>query len=192
MPRSDVDPGPTRLRFEDYIYRLWIQREGMVAAHVDAVQNHMKSNYVRNPPAAKVLNEEVCNLIKRKMKASPYTIDELTARFEYGGEVESSDAAEILERVSSLHHRVLDAANVERNEDRKKSLLTFAENLERAFYGFEGDFFQQNVSRIVDDVVSQIQGALELWPTLVEICYFQRHTKDLPKVKVANVHLGSG
>ena len=101
---------PTRLRFEDYIYRLWIQREGMVAAHVDAVQNHMKSNYMRNPPAAEVFNEEVCNLI----------------------------------------------------------------------------------NRIVDDVVSEIQGALELWPTLVEICYFQRHTKDLPKVKVANVHLGSG
>jgi hypothetical protein len=27
------------------------------------------------------------------------------------------------------------------------------------------DFFQQNLSRIVDDVVSPIQGALELWPT---------------------------
>ncbi len=183
---------PTRLRFEDYIYRLWIQREGMVAAHVDAVQNHTKSNYMRNPPAAEVFNEEVCNLIKRKLKASPYVIDELTARFEYGGEVESSDAAEILERVTSLHHRVLDTASTERNSERQKSLLTFAENLERAFYGFEGDFFQQNVSRIVDDVVSQIQGALELWPTLVEICYFQRHTKDLPKVKVNNVHLGSG
>jgi len=28
---------PTRLRFEDYIYRLWVQQEGIVAAHVDAV-----------------------------------------------------------------------------------------------------------------------------------------------------------
>jgi hypothetical protein len=183
---------PTRLRFEDYIYRLWIQRDGMVAAHVDAVQNHMKSNYMRNPPAAEVFNEEVCNLIKRKMRASPYTIDELTAHFEYGGEVESTDASEILERVTSLHSRVLATASDEQSGERKKSLLTFAENLERAFYGFEADFFQQNVSRIVDDVVSQIQGALELWPTLVEICYFQRHTKDLPKVKVANVRLGSG
>jgi len=183
---------PTRLRFEDYIYRLWIQREGMVAAHVDAVQNHTKSNYMRNPPAAEVFNEEVCNLIKRKLKGSAYTIEELTARFEYAGEVESSDAAEILERVTSLHGRVLTAAAVERIDERKKSLLAFSESLKRTFYGFEADFFQQNVSRIVDDVVSQIQGALELWPTLVEICYFQRHTKDLPSVKVANVHLGSG
>lgn len=62
----------------------------------------------------------------------------------------------------------------------------------KAFYGFEADFFQQNVSRIVDDVVSQIQGGLELWPTLVEICYFHKHTHDLPKTRVANVRLGSG
>jgi hypothetical protein len=46
------------LRFEDYIYRLWIQQEGIVAAHVDAAQNHIKSNYMRNPPAAEILNEE--------------------------------------------------------------------------------------------------------------------------------------
>ena len=183
---------PTRLRFEDYIYRLWIQREGMVAAHVDAVQNHLKNNYMRNPPAAEVFNEEVCNLIKRKLKSHPYSIEDLTARFEYRGDVESDDAAEILERVTALHRRVLTAAKADGHEERRKSLLTFAENLERAFYGFDGDFFQQNVSRIVDDVVSQIQGSLELWPTLVEICYFQRHTKDLPKVKVSNVHLGSG
>jgi hypothetical protein len=36
---------PTRLRFEDYIYRLWIQRQGIAAAHVDSVQFHSKSNY---------------------------------------------------------------------------------------------------------------------------------------------------
>ena len=34
---------PTRLRFEDYIYRLWVQQEGIVAAHVDAAQHHTKS-----------------------------------------------------------------------------------------------------------------------------------------------------
>ena len=42
---------PTRLRFEDYIYRLWVQQDGIAAAHVDAAQNHIRSNYMRNPPA---------------------------------------------------------------------------------------------------------------------------------------------
>ena len=32
-------------------------------------------------------------------------------------------------------------------------MILFAENLARSFYGFEPDFFQQNVSQIVDDVV---------------------------------------
>ena len=43
-------------------------RTGIVAAHVDAAQNHTKSNYMRNPPAAEIFNEEVSNLLKRKIK----------------------------------------------------------------------------------------------------------------------------
>ena len=87
---------------------------------------------------------------------------------------------------------MLDGARIAASDERRRSLLAFAENLEKAFYGFDPDFFQQNVSRIVDDVVSQIQGALDLWPTLVEICYFRKHTRDLPKVYVRNVRLGAG
>jgi hypothetical protein len=58
--------------------------------------------------------------------------------------------------------------------------------LERAFYGFEPDFFQQNVSRMVDDVISQIKGSLELWPTLVEIVYLHKDRAALPKVLIRN------
>jgi hypothetical protein len=50
---------PTHLRCEDYIYRLWVQQDGVCSAHVDAAQNHTKSNYMRNPPAAEILNEEI-------------------------------------------------------------------------------------------------------------------------------------
>ena len=64
---------PTRLRFEDYIYRLWVQQDGIAAAHVDAAQNHTKSNYMRNPPAAEIFNEEVSNLLKRRIKGTPVT-----------------------------------------------------------------------------------------------------------------------
>jgi hypothetical protein len=38
----------------------------------------------------------------------------------------------------------------------------------------------------VDDVVSVIKGSIELWPTLVEICYFQKDRRGLPQVKVHN------
>jgi hypothetical protein len=40
--------------------------------------------------------------------------------------------------------------------------------------------------RIVDDVISTIKGSIELWPTLVEICYFQKGRKGLPRVRVSN------
>jgi len=62
--------------------------------------------------------------------------------------------------------------------------------MQRAFYGFEPEFFQQNLLRIVDDVVrviSVIKGSIELWPTLLEICDFKKDRKGLPQTKVRNL-----
>lgn len=175
---------PTRLRFEDYIYRLWIQQDGIAAAHVDAAQNHMKSNYMRNPPAAEIFNEELANLIKRKIKGTVSRIDELSIAFDYEGEVTAHDAEEILTKITSLHNRALAAAEAANRPERAESLRMFAANLNKAFYGFEQDFFQQNLLRIVDDVISVIKGSIELWPTLIEICYFQKGRRGLPQVRV--------
>jgi len=177
---------PTRLRFEDYIYRLWVQQDGIVSAHVDAAQNHGKSSYMRNPAAAEIFNEEVANLLKRKIHKSVTRLDELTIAFDYDGEVTAQDAEEVLEKIESLHRRALRAAESEPNPLREKSLRAFAANLDKAFYGFEPDFFQQNLLRIVDDVVGVIKSSIELWPTLVEICYFHKSRKGLPSLRVAN------
>jgi hypothetical protein len=38
----------------------------------------------------------------------------------------------------------------------------------------------------VDDVVTVIKGSMELWPTLVEISYFQKNRRGLPTVRVGN------
>jgi hypothetical protein len=171
---------PTRLRFEDYIYRLWIQQDGMVAAHVDAAQHHTKSNYMRNPPASEVLNEEIANLLKKKIKASVTHMDELSVTFDYAGEVTGEDAEEILQKITSLHRRALGAVGTATSQERADSLRMFAANLEKAFYGFEPDFFQHNLLRIVEDAISVIKSCIELWPTLVEICYFQKTRNGLP------------
>ena len=177
---------PTRLRFEDYIYRLWVQQNGMVAAHVDAAQHHMKSNYMRNPPAAEIFNEEVCNLLKRKIKSTVTHMDALTISFDYEGEVTGEDAREILDKIIALHQRALKAAETARTPDRVESLRQFATSLEKAFYSFEPDFFQQNLLRIVDDVIGVIKASIQLWPTLVEIAYFEKRRNGLPKVRVSN------
>ena len=78
------------------------------------------------------------------------------------------------------------AAKSAASPERVEALRLFAANLDKAFYGFEPDFFQQNLLRIVDDVVSVIKGSVELWPTLVEICYFQKNRKGLPRTRVKN------
>jgi hypothetical protein len=177
---------PTRLRFEDYIYRLWIQQTGLVAAHVDAAQHHMKSNYMRNPPAAEIFNEEVCNLLKRKIKSTVTHLNSLTIDFGYEGEVTAEDACAILDKVSALHQRALKASTMARTEDRAQALRVFAASLEKAFYSFEPDFFQQNLLRIVDDVVGIIKASIQLWPTLVEIAYFEKRRNGLPMARVRN------
>jgi hypothetical protein len=177
---------PTRLRFEDYIYRLWVQQDGVVAAHVDAAQHHTRSAYMRNPPAAEIFNEEVSNLIKRKIKASVTHIDELSVSFDYAGEVSAADAQEILDKIGGLHARALAAVPRSATPERADALRLFAANLHKAFYGFEPDFFQQNLVRIVDEVVSVIRDCVELWPTLVEIGYFQKARHGLPQLRVQN------
>jgi hypothetical protein len=177
---------PTRLRFEDYIYRLWVQQDGVASAHVDAAQHHAKSNYMRNPPAAEIFNEELATVLKKKIKSTVTRLDELTIAFDYEGEVTARDAEEILDKISALHGRALQAAETAAPPERAEALRLFAANLNKAFYSFEPDFFQQNLLRIVDDVISVIKGSIELWPTLVEICYFHKERKGLPQVRVKN------
>ena len=99
----------------------------------------------------------------------------------------AQDSEEILAKITALHRRSLDAMTTTTAPDCAEALRLFAANLEKAYYGFEPDFFQQNLLRIVDDVVSHIKGSLELWPTLVEICYLHKDRKGgLPQVRVRN------
>jgi hypothetical protein len=175
---------PTRLRFEDYIYRLWIQQPGIVAAHVAAAQNHGRSPYLRNPPASEILNEEIANLLKRKIRTTVTELSDLSVRFDYDGEVEDDEAAAILERMRRLHARVLFAA--ERAADRRRvdELHAFATALELAFCDFDFDFFQYTLHGVLGDTVRRIKGALELWPTLLEICDHSARHGELPQRRI--------
>ena len=73
--------------------------------NVDAAQHHMKNNYMRNPPAMEIFNEEVCNLLKRKIKSTLSHMNALTIDFDYEGEVTGADACEILDKIAALHRR---------------------------------------------------------------------------------------
>ena len=136
------------------------------------------------PGVRRDFNEEVSNLLKRKIKATVSKVDELGVTFDYDGEVTAEDAGLILEKVAAMNRRALDAAERAAHPERREALRLFAANLQKSFYAFEPDFFQQNLLRIVDDVVNTIKGSIELWPTLVEICYFEKERRGLPRRKV--------
>lgn len=183
---------PTRLRFEDYIYRLWLQQPKIASVHVDAAQRHMKNNYMRNPLAMEVFNEELCSLLKRRIKDSVFRRDDLSIAFHYTGEVTLEESESILKKITAVQKRVLAAADRAHDPERQRALRVFGANLAKSFYSFEPDFFQQNVSRIVDDVISQIRASLELWPTLVEICYFRKDKEPLPATRIRNQRRSNG
>jgi hypothetical protein len=175
---------PTRLRFEDYIYRLWIQQPGILAAHVAAAQNHGRSPYLRNPPASEILNEEIANLLKRKIRSTVTELGGLGIRFDYDGQVEDEEAQAILERMRRLHDRVVFAA--ERATDRRRAdeLTRFRLALDAAFCGFDFDFFQHTLHRALVDTVQRIKGSLALWPTLLEICDHSARHGELPQRRI--------
>jgi Mg/Co/Ni transporter MgtE len=100
--------------------------------------------------------------------------------------VSADDAQTILEKISSLHRRALAAADSASSPERSQALRQFAGNLDKAFYGFEPDFFHQNLLRIVGDVIDVIRASIQLWPSLVEICYFQKKRRGLPSIRVRN------
>jgi hypothetical protein len=124
---------PTRLRCEDYIYRLWIQQEGIAAAHINAVQTHNKNDSMHNPPASDVLNEEICTLLKRKIKDSLQRVNDLSIKFAYNGEVTSQDTAEILGKITAVHARVIEVAERTPADERRTARQHFAEIFRRHF-----------------------------------------------------------
>ena len=75
-------------------------------------------------------------------------------------------------------------------------MILFAENLARSFYGFEPDFFQQNVSQIVDDVVKSNSCLIGDMADVDRICYFHKDKREFPQRRIDNkkvkARIGSG
>jgi hypothetical protein len=82
--------------------------------------------------------------------------------------------------VSDSQQWVLAGKAMKESAEGMDAVLSSQTILHAPFTGLSPDFFQQNVSRIVDDVVSQIHASLEIWPILVEICYFHKDKRGVP------------
>jgi hypothetical protein len=111
----------------------------MISANVEAAKTQIKNNYMRNPLAMDVFNEEICILLKKKIKASVRTLDDLSISFDYNSEVTLEDTEEILEKITAVHSRVL-ASDAATHDSERRQAHALAANLARSFYGFEPDF----------------------------------------------------
>ncbi len=85
---------------------------------------------MRNPPASEIFNEEVSNLLKRKIKSSVSRLDELSIAFDYDGHVTGEDAREILDKIVALHTCATVAAAETQNSRRAEALRLFGANLD--------------------------------------------------------------
>ena len=130
--------------------------------------------------AAEVFNEEVANLLKRKIKRLAHADRRAEHRVRLRGRGDGGGRPGDSRKIVAAAPTSAGCRRASHGAERADALRLFAANLQKAFYGFEPDFFQQNLIRIVDDVVTVIKGSIELWPTLVEICYFQKDRQGLP------------
>ena len=89
------------------------------------MQTHNKNDSMRNPPASDVFNEEICTLLKRKIKDSLQRVNDLSIKFAYNGEVTSQDTAEILGKTTAVHARVIEVAERTPADERRTALQYF-------------------------------------------------------------------
>jgi hypothetical protein len=169
--RAGIPPFmPSPLRFEDFLYRLWIQQPGMCAAHVGAALTHLKSPYMRHSHASEVFNEEMSNLIKRNLVTKGFKASATSVSFEFDGYVTREETDEILEKVNKLAESVKESSKVHGiSENRRLGLIGLHATLQDYFFGFEGDMFHLEVSRLIKRESELIKATTTIWPTLLEI-----------------------
>jgi hypothetical protein len=169
---------PTRLRFEDYMFRLWLQQDRVAAAHVNAVQTHYKNPYMRESLAHDIWNEEMANYLKIKLKERMRDITGTGIVFEGKVTVAQEETKDILAKGREFYKRALiRAAHVidtqEKNEhltpeQNSNLMIGFARDLYNEFSGFSTDEFHLRMQRTIDDEVTLIQDTVKVWPELLQ------------------------
>ena len=113
-------------------------------------------------------------------------IGPLGVSFEYDGELEDEDAEIILEKMRRLMKRVVEVAELCPSTRRRDELVRFASTLDATFYGFDLDFFEHGLERLLRATVRRIKASFAVWPRLLEICDPNARKRDLPQTRLAS------
>lgn len=177
---------PTTLRFEDYSLRLWSSSyDGVAAAHVNAVQHHTRSLYMRPTLAEEIYNEAIAMFLKRKISETLTKVGDFGFDYGYDGVVQAEDISGILEEAKKLDSAV-ELAGRKAKGIRQDELNKFRRRLNDLFAAYDEDAFMRNFSRRIDEENYAIRDCMTYWPTILEISNWRARSRGLPMRKVAN------
>lgn len=185
---------PTELRFEDYIFRIWLQHPEMAAAHVGAAQTHYRNPYMRASIPADMWNEEMANFLKPRLKEEVQQIDKTHIKFNGDIHVSEDEARNIMEAGKAYYMRAINrAADVMTSksmsepltpEQHSNYLIGFARDLFEQYSGFSLSDFYEHMKHTVSDEVEMIIRTMEVWPTILEATEKIKRKGRLPMRKI--------
>lgn len=172
---------PTTLRFENYAYRLWIQKEEYASAHIKAFQHHNRDAHERASLPSEIVNEEFANLLKDKLRLSLGEIGPVTLAFDYDGKVFREETDQILNLGKKVYGEVKDKiSDSDPSSRRYEQLCSFAQELRTEFLGFDADAFYQKAQHTIREEFNLIVESQKLWPRCLEAVRKMQAKKRLP------------
>ncbi|MEM3113265.1 MAG: hypothetical protein QXI33_02465 [Candidatus Pacearchaeota archaeon] len=164
---------PTKLRFEDYVFRIWAQKKDVASAHVNSVQTHRRNPFNRPSLPQDYHNEELANLLKDELRKLTNNIGDITISFEGKIDFDNDILFDKLKKAQKLHKKALLA--VERVPERKGYFIPFANGLYNTFSRFENNEFFHTSRKIMENEFNLLRRTMEVWPKIVEASF------DIPK-----------
>ena len=184
---------PTRLRFEDYGFRVWLQHPDLAAAHVNAVQTHYKNPYGRDCLARDIWNEEMTAFLKPLLRVGAKELNPTSILFEVEPIVNRSDAEHIVLKGRHYFQETIRRASEEVNNPHRdqyerdrdtRYFAGFASDLYEAFAGFNIPLFQTAMQETVNKEIQTIQATMALWPAVLDAVHQITRTSALPTKRV--------
>lgn len=156
---------PTSLRYEDYIFRLWLTWNKVASANVAAIQTHKRSSTNRPSLADDFINEELTKIMKNGLRSAINKITQVSIDFK---PIDFSDS-EILQSFNEA--KIMSEKLAEKMSSNKSDphyFQDFSLALYNNFSGFDDKvFLLKTRNRLVREFLL-LQKTLKIWPKIIE------------------------
>ncbi|MDP2736544.1 MAG: hypothetical protein Q8O59_02025 [bacterium] len=156
---------PTTLRFEDYLFRIWSQKEGIASAHVGAVQTHKRSPN-RPSLASNFLSEELTAVLKRELRKLAKDIYATHIEFGQDLEITKEDICQMISRGRQIKDRAKKEAKIRIKES--QYFFDLAKDMEKNFFDFDERIFEAKIRETLKAEFDLLLKTMETWPKILE------------------------